>query len=119
MDWCRPSDPGSGPDAKQRAERQAMSATLALWISIFLNGLAQVLLKKGLGPRQKHTGFSGRWWLALFTNGWVWAWGLSFVAATALWILALSKLDISYAFPLLSISFILVAVLSRLLLGEY
>jgi len=96
-----------------------MTATLALWISIFLNGLAQVLLKKGVGHTQARTGVSAKWWLSLLTNGWIWAWGLSFVVATALWILALSKLDISYAFPLLSTSFILVAILSRLLLGEY
>lgn len=96
-----------------------MSATLALWISIFLNGLAQVLLKKGVGRSQTQTGASASWWLSLLGNVWVWAWGFSFVAATALWLLALSKLDISYAFPLLSTSFILVAILSRLILGEY
>lgn len=96
-----------------------MSATLALWISIFLNGLAQVLLKKGVGRSQGQGGTSASWWLSLLANVWVWAWGLSFVAATALWILALSKLDISYAFPLLSTSFILVAILSKLILGEY
>ena len=94
-----------------------MTATLALWISILLNGLAQVLLKKGVGRSQ--SGVSANWWLSLLANVWVWAWGFSFVAATALWILALSKLDISYAFPLLSSSFILVAILSRLILGEY
>jgi drug/metabolite transporter (DMT)-like permease len=96
-----------------------MTATLALWVSIFLNGLAQVVLKKGVGHSKEQGGASTRWWLSLLGNVWVWAWGLSFVAATALWILALSKLDISYAFPLLSTSFILVAILSRLLLGEY
>jgi drug/metabolite transporter (DMT)-like permease len=96
-----------------------MTATVALWVSIFLNGLAQVLLKKGVGRSQSQGGASAIWWLSLLKNIWVWAWGLSFVAATALWILALSKLDISYAFPLLSTSFILVAILSRLLLGEY
>jgi drug/metabolite transporter (DMT)-like permease len=96
-----------------------MTATLALWISIFLNGLAQVLLKKGVGSTRVQTHASTGWWLSLFKSGWVWAWGLCFVAATALWILALSRLDISYAFPLLSSSFILVAILSRLLLGEY
>lgn len=96
-----------------------MTATLALWISILLNGLAQVLLKKGLGRSHSQRAASAWWWLSLLKNGWVWGWGMSFVAATALWILALSKLDISYVFPLLSSSFILVAILSRLLLGEY
>jgi drug/metabolite transporter (DMT)-like permease len=96
-----------------------MTATLALWISILLNGLAQVLLKKGVGHSSDQGRVPASWWIALLKNVWVWAWGLSFVAATALWLLALSKLDISYAFPLLSSSFILVGILSRVLLGEF
>lgn len=95
-----------------------MTAAIALWASIFLNGLAQVFLKKGVGHSTSQGGVSAAWWFSLLKNGWVWAWGLSFVAATALWLLALSKLEISYAFPLLSSSFILVALLSRILLGE-
>jgi len=96
-----------------------MTASIALWTSIFLNGLAQVLLKKGVGHSNDAGGAPAGWWLSLLQNVWVWAWGLSFVAATALWLLALSRLDISYAFPLLSTSFVLVALLSRLLLGEF
>ncbi len=96
-----------------------MTATIALWASIFLNGLAQVLLKKGVGHSSDQGRAPASWWFSLLKNGWVWAWGLCFVAATALWLLALSRLDISYAFPLLSTSFILVALLSRLLLGEF
>lgn len=95
-----------------------MTASIALWTSILLNGLAQVLLKKGVGHSTESGARTG-WWLSLLTNVWVWAWGLSFVAATGLWLLALSRLDISYAFPLLSTSFVLVALLSRLLLGEF
>jgi drug/metabolite transporter (DMT)-like permease len=96
-----------------------MTATIALWMSIFLNGMAQVLLKKGVGHSKDQGAAPASWWLSLLKNVWVWGWALSFVAATALWLLALSKLDISYAFPLLSTSFILVALLSRLLLGEF
>jgi drug/metabolite transporter (DMT)-like permease len=96
-----------------------MNAIVALWASIFLNGLAQVLLKKGVGHSNDHSRPSTRWWLALLKNPWVWSWALSFVAATALWLLAVSRLDISYAFPLLSASFVLVAIFSRFLLGEF
>lgn len=95
-----------------------MTATIALWGSILLNGIGQVMLKRGVGSSETGGGSRFQWWVALLTNVWVWCWGLSFLGATALWLLALSKLDISYAFPLLSVSFVLVAVLSRFLLGE-
>lgn len=96
-----------------------MTATIALWASIVLNGLGQVLLKKGVGHSGDQSGVNTAWWISLLKNGWVWGWGLSFVAATALWLLALAKLDLSYAFPMLSASFVFVAILSRLLLGEF
>jgi drug/metabolite transporter (DMT)-like permease len=95
-----------------------MTAVFALWASIALNGLAQVLLKKGVGHSAKGGSTTAKWWVSLLGNGWVWSWGLSFVVATALWLIALAKLDISYAFPLLSTSFVFVAILSRVFLKE-
>jgi drug/metabolite transporter (DMT)-like permease len=95
-----------------------MTASIALWVSVVLNGMAQVLLKKGVGHSDDDSAVTGRWWLSLLMNGWVWGWGLSFVAATGLWLLALSKLDISYAYPLLSSSFVFVAIMSRIFLNE-
>jgi|SRR6267142_2364568 len=95
-----------------------MTAIVALWASIILNGLAQVLLKKGVGHSNDSQSTSAQWWMSLLTNGWVLSWGISFVVATALWLIALSKLDISYAFPLLSTSFIFVAIISRVFLKE-
>ena len=94
-----------------------MTAIFALWTSIVLNGLAQVLLKKGVGHASDGR-TTANWWMSLLANGWVWSWGISFIVATALWLIALSKLDISYAFPLLSTSFVFVAILSRLFLNE-
>lgn len=97
-----------------------MTSIAALWASIILNGLAQIVLKKGLGQSDDDSsGVKAMWWFSLVSNPWVWAWGLSFTVATALWLLALSQLNISFAFPLLSSSFVLVAILSRLLLREY
>ena len=95
-----------------------MSALGALWVSIFFGAIAQVMLKRGVGHSTDSARVSAGWWMALLRNGWVWGWGISFVAATILWLLALSAVDISYAFPLLSAGFILVALLSRVLLKE-
>ncbi len=92
-----------------------MNPTAALWTSIILGGCAQVMLRKGV---QGGNARSPRWWLNILTSGWVMGWAICFVAATILWMIALSRIDISYAFPLLSSSYILVALLSRWLLKE-
>jgi drug/metabolite transporter (DMT)-like permease len=48
----------------------------------------------------------------------VWLWAFSFFFATSLWLVALSKIELSYAFPLLSSGYVIVAVLSMVFLKE-
>lgn len=96
-----------------------MSPMTALWASILLGGTAQILLKRGLmGSAVSGSARSPLWWLRLLRSGWIWAWGMSFVLGTVLWLLAVSSINISYAFPLVSMSYVFVALLSRILLGE-
>ena len=91
-----------------------MSPAAALWMSIVLGACAQVFLKRGVSPN----GAPRPMGLSLLRSGWVLAWAASFVLATGLWLIALSRIEISYAFPLLSIGYPVVAVLSMLLLKE-
>ena len=42
-----------------------------------------------------------------------------YVAGFLLWLIVLSKLDLSYAYPFLALTYVLVPLLSRLLLGEH
>jgi len=96
-----------------------MNAMQMLWSSIFLGGIAQILLKCGVRNARVSSGEKlGHWALRLLTSWWIWAWGLSFAVATVLWLLAVSQINISYAFPLLSAGYVLVAILSRIFLGE-
>lgn len=92
-----------------------MSPSLALWLSIVLGSCAQIFLKKGVDQKQagSHTGYAH-----LLRSGWVWLWAFSFFFATALWLVALSKIELSYAFPLLSSGYVIVAVLSTVFLKE-
>lgn len=94
-----------------------MSAATALWLSIVVGAAAQVFLRRGVG--QRGLTISAGSYLSLLRSGWVWAWGLCFVFATALWMLAISTMQVSYAFPMLSIGYLIVAVLSRVFLKEY
>jgi undecaprenyl phosphate-alpha-L-ara4N flippase subunit ArnE len=92
-----------------------MNPTAALWTSIVLGGCAQVMLRKGV---QNGNTRSPRWWMSMFASNWVAGWAVCFAAATILWMVALARIDISYAFPLLGSSYLLVALLSRWLLKE-
>jgi undecaprenyl phosphate-alpha-L-ara4N flippase subunit ArnE len=92
-----------------------MSPSLALWMSIVLGSCAQIFLKKGVDhkPDGSQVGYA-----RLLRSGWVWLWAFSFVFATALWLVALAKIELSYAFPLLSSGYVIVAVLSMVFLKE-
>lgn len=93
-----------------------MSPKTMVWLSVLLSAVAQVFLKHGLnrvtlrnrGQRPQPAALL----VGVLSEGWVWLWGCSFVIATALWLLGVQRLDLSYAFPLLSIGYILVNLLS-------
>lgn len=93
-----------------------MNATASLWLSIVLGAGAQVCLRRGVA--QRDVKISARSYLTLLRSGWIWAWGLSFILTTALWMLAISSMQVSYAFPMLSMGYAVVAVLSRIFLKE-
>jgi drug/metabolite transporter (DMT)-like permease len=93
-----------------------MSPTAALWSSIVLGALAQVFLRRGVAGGSM--AFVPGSYLALLRSGWVWAWGLCFVFATALWMLAISSMQVSYAFPMLSMGYPVVALMSQVFLKE-
>ena len=94
-----------------------MSPYVALWASILLGAVGQITLKRAVTP-QPGSQVKGNQWVALLGSWWLWLYAFCFGSATILWLLALSDLNISYAFPLLSVGYILVALLAQLLLGE-
>jgi len=98
-----------------------MNAKLMIWLSVILSAVAQLLLKQGLNQVRGRNGAGSSPMALIFavaTQVWVWLWGACFVFATALWLLGLQKLDLSYAYPLLSVGYILVNVLSAIFFNE-
>jgi len=99
-----------------------MSPKAMVWLSVVLSAVAQVFLKHGLNcvkaRMTRVRGTSAAVAMAVLGQGWIWLWAACFVAATGLWLLAVQRLDLSYAFPLLSVGYILVNVLSMVFFRE-
>lgn len=83
----------------------SMGGLLLVIVSTTLEGFAQVFLKKST-----FQGASRRLWLALGV--------IAFFTEAVTWTGALRTLDVSVAFPMGSLSFVNVTILSRLLLNE-
>lgn len=87
-----------------------MTSLLPLSGSVVLSALAQISLRHG-ASMSKDVRSPRAWpWFAL--------WGSCFAVATVLWIMALRRADISYAYPLLGSGYVLVTVLARWILRE-
>jgi undecaprenyl phosphate-alpha-L-ara4N flippase subunit ArnE len=98
-----------------------MSPKLMIWISVALSALAQIFLKRGLtGLQVQGRESAGLLHLAMgvIRQGYVWLWGVCFVAAMGLWLVGLQKLELSYAYPLVSLGYVLVTILSAIFFRE-
>lgn len=96
-----------------------MLTELALWLSIVIGSVAQLFLRKGLANLQpSHISKFSFTISRVLLSPWIWGWGCSFVFAMILWMYALSAVRVSYAVPLLSSSYVLVAMLSSIFLKE-
>jgi multidrug transporter EmrE-like cation transporter len=99
---------------------KATSLVLIL-VSVALNASAQLTLKQGTRSMGllAHDMSSG--WAVLWRatqNAWIWAGLLAYVVSVALWILVLSRVEVSYAYPMVSLGYVMAAVATRLLYDE-
>lgn len=97
-----------------------MNPKLMIWASVVLSALAQIFLKHGLSNLR--TGDQKNRVLALVLavarQAYVWLWAACFVLATALWLLGLQRLELSYAYPLVAFGYVLVNILSAVFFHE-
>ena len=100
--------------------RKKSKALLLILFSVLLVDTGQLLLKAGLnnlGSLDFSLGIVSIFF-SIFTNPFVFFGVLFFVASSFFWLLALSKAHLSYAFPILSLGYVIVFVLSWVLFGE-
>src|SRR5262249_17753615 len=96
MAWHCRGDVWRGAFAIFGQRGSGMSALSALWASIILGSCAQIFLRRGVA--RGFTPGTGSY-LLLLRSVWVWAWAVCFVFATGLWMIAISSMQVSYAFP--------------------
>ena len=92
-------------------------ALAILLFAIVLGAVGQILLKAGLSRLPDHPPVS-QVLAQIFTNGRV-AGGFACYAVSSLfYLVALSRMELSYAYPMIALSYVLVAYLSWQFLGE-
>jgi len=92
-----------------------------LLASVFLGACGQLLLKLGvnrIGDIDLSWPAVVQTLLSIFTNLWVMTGIVCFVTSMILWIKVLSKMELSKAYPSVSISYIIVFVFSVILFNE-
>lgn len=94
-----------------------MNILLLISMSVAPSGIGQLLLRRGAMDAQALTN-NVQSWVALFCNGYILdgllAWGI----ATLLWLVILSQSELSFAYLLGSLTYIIVPLMSSWLFDE-
>lgn len=99
-----------------------MNKTIALaLVSICMGAIAQFLLKVGVNAMGGFKIEPGRVLPSIIKallEPHIFVGLIMFVGSMLIWLMVISKMELSRAYPMISISYILITVLSRFILGE-
>jgi drug/metabolite transporter (DMT)-like permease len=104
-----------------RRKLQMNTAILYILVSVLMGAVGQVLLKRGMssmGPLTLDVSQLGRIIWNIGTNPFVIGGLAVYVTSTLFWLAALSRVDLSYAYPFVSLSYILMLIASWQLFSE-
>ena len=90
---------------------------IMLLTAITLAAVGQVLLKAGLS-QLGHDPSVAQIMLSMFSNATVFGGYAAFVLSSVLWLVAIQRFPLSYAYPMVSVGYVAVAVLSWRIFGE-
>lgn len=93
--------------------------TVMILASVLLNCLAQLLIRKGMliegevgiGNIFQHIG-------PMLTNLWLWGAMFCYAVSILLWMSVLSKVEVSYAYPFLSIGYVVASIAGYFFFSE-
>ena len=97
-----------------------MQPVVLILLSVFLGVLGQLVLKAGVGRMGALSLGGGVHRVAwrVFTNPVIWAGLATYGLGTFFWLIALSRVELGYAYPFLSLSYVLVMVASWIFFKE-
>jgi drug/metabolite transporter (DMT)-like permease len=90
-----------------------MRAMPLILIGVFLNAVAQLLLKQGMlrvGDFGLDAGALSAVLPKVVTNPYVWAGMVSYAVSVAVWLVVLSRSDVSYAYPMVSLGYVFATI---------
>lgn len=92
---------------------------LLILTSVLLNCAAQLCIRKGmLIIGEVEMGSIVRSLGVMITNLWLWGAMISYAVSILLWIVVLSKVEVSFAYPFLSIGYVVAALVGYYFFGE-
>lgn len=89
--------------------------------SVLLNCMAQLCMKKGMmGVGELSGGMHGLMSAipGMLANGYLWISAVCYIVSIGLWLVVLSKVDVSYAYPFLSIGYVVAAIVGHFAFAE-
>lgn len=98
-----------------------MTNLLLILTGVLLNAAAQLVLKKGMsqiGSIQVDINSILTMVLKASTNIYVWSGLIFYVISFVVWLMVLSRVEVSYAYPFLSIGYIIAAFVVYFYFGE-
>lgn len=98
-----------------------MKSILLILSSVALNALAQLFVRQGMLKIGVVTLKWDQLWnmfLSFFTNLYLWGGMLCYAVSLVLWMVVLSKVNVSLAYPFSCVGFIITAILAYFFLNE-
>ena len=96
-------------------------AIVYILVAVLAGAVGQILLKKGMGSMEAFTVSLDQLWVILWrigTNPYVIIGLFIYVCGTVFWLAALSRVDLSYAYPFASLSYVVMLIASWQLFNE-
>lgn len=91
---------------------------LLLLVAVALSVVGQLALKHALNSTSSTTHSTRTGIGRLLSSPYLWIWFISYAATTIVWLIALARVPLSQAFPILGLQFALIPLASSLLLRE-
>lgn len=99
-----------------------MFAIVLVLICVLMGAFGQIIWKQGMSRMDKIQGVNDlldpKMILDIFTDKYILLGLLLYGSAFVLWLFAMSTLDISFMYPLLSLAYVITAIMAVIFLGE-